>query len=1198
VALSFGGIGFGFIGKDEGLSKTLESVNKGFTGVWGGFKKLADGSGKMAARIMGGLGKVGGAARGAFGGMSGMLDSMAQKALSPELDKPFDKMYAQFSKVFGEITVGMGLSEKESKRWYKAISGAAFGLYADMGETAKAWAEFRKQGVKLDQLLGTKGMTASIKGLIKVTQTMGIEGQELALMTSGLVKGFGFTEKRVKGLLDQVFFMGKQFGVGKETIAGLPAVMQTLNKELATFFKGRPEEVEKFSKGIVKLGIAFKEGLGTSAKHGMDLATDVFVTITKEWKNVGKQFIGKGGAIGELAKGLTEAGGDFNAVMKMFMKDPVKFMKAMSGMAKAAKKHGGETGATFLRLEDTIEKAFGADAVFMVKGGWDRSSKAISGLNELMKDTKNVAGSLMKAVSKAFKTGATSGDAFDRSLKSFQSRIMKLSDPLARQWLKDQKKGFKDTAKIVQKLSGKEGPIGKLTKRLLLVQRVGISGLFTGMKGQLSALGPVFSNVLTTMGPMLSSFAALGMSLGMIGKLLMPGGILILGLALFHKGVRDKLVEGAGKVFDYLKENIPKWIPKLKAGLEWLWATAIKAADWLGKVLPPMINKIIEFLAGIDWGRVATVVLKGLGFLANLLLNAVIKVSKALPGIMSRLFSKISEWVARVDWSALAKKVFGGLMVVLKGLGSVLIKAIGGLGKILMAVDWSAVGNALASFLWKALKWAVTSLIPKLAKALAKMALAALHAVGKLIIGIGSAVKSVTSGMSNYAEKMKQEYIKATTLVAKQFVMVSGVAATEFSSMERSGAKAFQHIGERSKDGSQLSQGHWLEFAQAMGGNWNYVSRSSKIGTGNLMSHAATGAVSSKSEWRSASDMMSEDLARFGETGVNSFNAVGTAALKNARMAVKATAQSLKAMGKSSATVVKMLSLVTQFNKAIAMTKGRVDASALIAGRKEAVGKLQRIRYEKGKAIENLEKLFKRIGSVKNLSSWVKSRLLPEAQKRMKKGLTAAYSFEQALIITRQKVMRAMTARATEELSVLRGFGRGIYKEDPAKAKQFEQIARGMVEKGVFRGMESFSRATFRGRIERYRGRRARGGVGGAMGAGKLRLKKIKAPPGVPKKLGVLGAPGAEAMAKVLPEGKTDTKKRTQLDKQLAEGSKKAVSNMSTQLENLADAIRNIRVEVYPRGDIGKFITFATAIMRRKGAGAVAASLPGRLGNK
>lgn len=601
--------GITFTGTDKNLSKTLDSITGKFDLLWSKLGNMAKGAGQLGGQMTSGLGAALGKGKQLISGFTNAMDGMARQAMSPKIDKPFDALYAGFAKNFGELTVGMKMSAKEAKRLQSVIGGMSHGMNVSLEGTAKHYLAFQQQGVNLAKILGTKGLSGTVKRLIQITSTFGVEGEQLASMASTLTKGFGFTEKRVRGLMGMVFRMGKAFGFGRQAMQQMPGLIKEINDQTAHFLKGAsPEEIEKITKSIMKLGIGLQRSLGGSFEDALEMSKNLFTVLTSERKNFTDMFAGVGGAMGDVLKAAATSGG-FKDAQKMIFSDPAKFIKLLNDLIK---KNTGGMGVRFIALRKRIVGALGGNFGHLMnkmKVGWKDGAAAMSKADKVAAETTKNMKALGEAAAKAFKSGLTAGDAYDRMLKSYQTRVMKLSDPAMSKWIKDQQKGFKTFHDKLDNVVKKGGPLGDLTKRLLLVQRVGMSGLFTG----LGNLGPMIGNVVTQIGPLLTAFASLGLGLTMVGRLLLPGGIIMLGMAMFHKGMREKLVAGVQKSFKFLQENIPKWWPQIKEGITDLWSKAVEGVKWLMDVVSPMISHLANAIASVDWGSLVMKVMSFVG---------------------------------------------------------------------------------------------------------------------------------------------------------------------------------------------------------------------------------------------------------------------------------------------------------------------------------------------------------------------------------------------------------------------------------------------------------------------------------------------------------------------------------------------------------------------------------------------------------
>jgi len=796
MAKNFSGAGISFGAKDDGLQKAMDSITKKFDTLWGKLGSIADGAVKFGAKFSGAIGGAMGKGKQLVGGLAGALDNMASMANNPKIDKPFDSMYASFHKSFGSMTVGMDIAGKEFTRLRATIGGVAHGLNVGMDDAAKSVLAFKKQGVDLEKLLGTKGLTSSIKQLLKITETFGIEGEQIAVMTSGLTKGFDFTEEGVRKLMGTVFRMGKAFNVGREMMQQMPGIMSHISKETADFIKEvGPADVEKFTRSIVKLSIGFKESLGMNIGDATELAKGLFSTLAENRRAFANALRGTGDeALSGLGKALAEKGG-VQKSLEMILSQPAEFMDKLRAMAKKTTEEGGQMGVGFQRLVGVINKSLGSDVTFAMKGNWDKARGAMSQLDAIALNTKKSLTALTDAANKAFKSGRTNGDAYTLMLQQYQTQVMKLSDPALQKWVVNQKAGLKKFHTGLQDVVKKGGPLGKLTEKLLLMQRVGLSGLFTG----LGNLGPMLGNVLTQLTPMLSAFAGLGVSLMMVGKLLMPGGILMLGMAMFHKGMRDKIVNGTRNAFMYLKENIPKWWPQIKAGISELWKRAVEGVQWLMEVATPMLRMLAEAIASVDWGALAQRVLNFMGrFIRGVWYGLTGQVSafagdsttegrfeaagisvfvaigkgmlQAAKVVLSNVFSFFFDWSDGFESSLRSKfALIGGAMVVALLFGRTRTLMLEGLA-------WMVTTFAAKMAIMAGLSTGMFGLI---AIAAAGVGIAVGYGIGKIASYYEKSEK-VTSGLEDmyksYANVVKQE---SDMLAKRQIANASSVSSTQ-----------------------------------------------------------------------------------------------------------------------------------------------------------------------------------------------------------------------------------------------------------------------------------------------------------------------------------------------------------------------------------------------------------------------------------
>lgn len=717
--MNFGGLGFAFKGEDD-LSPTAQKVSSGIDRVWGSFKKL----GSTTRTVSGGLKKsfgaigskfkgIGQRGRSAIGGITGSIQGMAGSLQSPELDSAFSSLYAQFGKQFGQITAGMNVSTKELSTMKNVIGSVAHSLNADMGATAETWASFRKQGIKLNEVLGTKGARQTIKRLVKVMDVMGIQGEQLSLIVSQLNKGFGFTEKRTGKLLDSVFALGKHFNMGREAVQEYPAILESLNTQLYDFYKGaKPEDIEALTVSIVKLGGGFKESLGIKAPQAMELARNVFTKLAESKRDIEKMFIGLGGEFGGFAKEMGMASGDIHQMFGMIRKDPKAFMDRLFEMTKSVKERFGEQSTQYRRLLQVSNEAFGPDVVRAMRGNWVKGQEAMKGSTEAL---KNSVGALGKASEKAFSTGRTRGEAYSMMVDNMRQRLHGVVRQDLNKWMKRQRKGFSGLTKTLKGVIKKGGPLAAVTKRLIMFNKVGVSALLPNLKG----LGPLMGQTLGQMAPMITALGSMGVKFSTIGKLLAPGGIILAGMALFDKGMREKIVTGIGKAVSYIKEKFPDAINTIAGFLSsipryisdmWphvkdaFWVIFKKISDFVMNAWPYVkdafsliLNKTIDLLSAI-FPKAMKFLAKFIPKLFNDILSIASNLLPKISGFIANAVKSIGEIFSNVDWAGLLKKVTGFIIKALKVVLRLMPTIISNIVKIIKSVDWGKMLNIMVDY--------------------------------------------------------------------------------------------------------------------------------------------------------------------------------------------------------------------------------------------------------------------------------------------------------------------------------------------------------------------------------------------------------------------------------------------------------------------------------------------------------------------
>ncbi len=728
MGMNFGGLGFGFEAEDTGAEKTALNISTSLDKVWDSLQKVGPAAMSATRKMTVGFGKMGSFGNQAFGGISLALTSAIESAQNPTLSSAYESMFAGFGKSFKAMTAGMNMSEKEAKKMQRTIGNVAFSLNEDMDGAAKSWKAFRQQNVDLTKILGSKGTKGAIKDLIKVTSVYGIEGEQLAGVFGSLVKGFDFTEERAGSLADKVFYLGRHFNMGNEAVQAWPAILESLNQELADFGReAKPEDIEKLTTSIVALGGGLQGALGLTAQGALEMSRSVFTTLMGERKGILNMLRGMGGEMSEFGKQLAETGGSVQGMFQMINEDPAEFMNSLRKMTIEAEKRGGETGIAFQRLSGHIMQALGPDMTYAAKGGWDKVQESMAQVPGVLEKS---GGAFTKFAKKAHSTGLTTQEGWDRMMEGMRAKMMRISGPARKQWVKEMKVGFDKTTGVIQKMADDRGPIGKLTQRLLLVKDVGLSGLFSG-GGSIGKLSTLFGGLATSMLPALTALGAMGVSFSSLGKMALGGGVLY---GLFHllengpeKSIKA-LKELGATIWAFVSDVFPG-VKKLetafygfKEDIEELgFGNAVKKAlsivdwkgiaNWIKDKASKAFGKVFDFVSDIDFkgifkevgGILSSIdfggIFKSIGGAIKKVLSSIDfkgifkEIGSTISGVLSSIdfkgiFKGVSQAIASVPWGDMISSVF----VVAKSLAKGAVRIV---RDFLIGTDWGAIASAV-----------------------------------------------------------------------------------------------------------------------------------------------------------------------------------------------------------------------------------------------------------------------------------------------------------------------------------------------------------------------------------------------------------------------------------------------------------------------------------------------------------------------
>jgi hypothetical protein len=627
---NFDGLGIGFDVQDNGAEGKVSGISRSFDNLWNSVKDAGSSIPRVTSKIAQGLNRMGERSSRYVGLVTTAVGGMIDSAMDPKLDSAYASMYATFNKEFSSLTAGMKDTDGELNAARKRIGGIAQGMGEDMNQAAQSWVSFRKQGIALDKVLGTEGLSNTIKRMIKLTSVFGLEGKQLANVAGTLKRGFGFTEEQIGALGDKIVAIGQEFDMGRESIQAWPQIMSSLNNQLATFGEQlTPQRLDSLTTSIVQLGGGFHEALGIDATEATELAINAFTVLAGEGKNIARMAIGMGGPFSDMGKEIMAAGDDLSQVFNvMASKDPLRFMDMLREVGKTAQQRGGETGVAFQRLNAVINDTIGPNVAFATAGNWDLVTEKMRKMPDVIAGSK---GTLNEVAQAHWKSSITSGEAWEMMMNNMRAKVFRLSHGEVKKWQKNMREGFQRSFGVVKAFASDDGPIGELTRKLLAVQRVGLSALLPG----LGSLAPILGGITEQALPMMTALGSMGVRFSDLGKLAGVGGGAYLLFQTLTKGpdaVVEKFTNMRHSVVNILEKKI--FTGKKNSGIRG--AIHEINADW-DKI--GLVGTIEKQLKRIPWDTVWN----------------------ALWGQAEKIARSIGDVLSRIPWEKVGKTVFGFL---------------------------------------------------------------------------------------------------------------------------------------------------------------------------------------------------------------------------------------------------------------------------------------------------------------------------------------------------------------------------------------------------------------------------------------------------------------------------------------------------------------------------------------------------------
>lgn len=306
----FLGLGIIFKGIDEGMTKSLEGIVKGFDSTNKAItdtKKTTEAKGGPFASITKGLGllslsKIGSAIDDIQGAMTGMNQSkfsdlfLTLDTMSAKLGQVLDpKLMGKFDQTIKSTMVNTGLTAQETQT-----------LAMNMTNFGRSTEETIKSLPLMGTLVGKLGVSAE--------EVAGMFGQGLASLRA--------TPGQMTSLIKETVKMQKSYGL-TDMIGDLPEIMSSVTTNAAKFGKVGPESASKTALSIMNLSGVFRK-LGKSQKD----ATSASIGFADKLSDISQSVTDMRAGLSPLDDSLFEAQ---NALHLMGVKEQDTFKMLMEG---------------------------------------------------------------------------------------------------------------------------------------------------------------------------------------------------------------------------------------------------------------------------------------------------------------------------------------------------------------------------------------------------------------------------------------------------------------------------------------------------------------------------------------------------------------------------------------------------------------------------------------------------------------------------------------------------------------------------------------------------------------------------------------------------------------------------------------------------------------------------------------------------
>lgn len=500
---------------------TLGARDKGLMGALGGLQKEFRGLGKEILGLSRIQTMLSAFSFDKLDEMAGKLKGIGSGGI--ELTGNLQQTFTQLNKSTKSYGAQVGFTGKELSSFTAKASGLAYSLNTDASAAAKAVYGLQavsSNGVKTSDILEQMGIKGDA-AFIKLADQSGVAGDELGYNVAQMASKTGLGAKAVSDLSNMMIQFGMDVADPSQGLAKMNDLTAILEKR--TILGDKPEQVEKFAKGIMASANAFytftKDGKGA-----MGAAESLAKALTEGKEGFKNLAMGAANDLPDILKNLSIGGMGASEALKSMSESPEEFLKKYADTLSGIKDPKQlEAAVEFFRAH--VSKGFGeaGDLITRMLGdATGRKALKEMDIKALTERSKNAA----TVIQSGFSDGLTDQDRFERMQQKFDNQLRQLGSVSTKDFLRETGKAMDNFAGMLGRVGRDTGSVsGFIVNKLGDIKKFGATGLFPAdMRGPLVATGEAAEalisplaklraagiNVLSPFGALTAVFAGLG----------------------------------------------------------------------------------------------------------------------------------------------------------------------------------------------------------------------------------------------------------------------------------------------------------------------------------------------------------------------------------------------------------------------------------------------------------------------------------------------------------------------------------------------------------------------------------------------------------------------------------------------------------------------------------------------------------------